>query len=163
MAAISSSMRCVRPARSAGRSRGGVSVPKKPYPLKIRMTVSGAGRRRADRCPWPSCRALARNGHGNGHHSSDNGSHATAYANRQGLAHFSLPLVARYWLLAELSARTFCIFSREFSSFRRQGTLRESDADPGQDSTRLLGRPRDPLSPGQSPPDVRGPDAVSSR
>jgi hypothetical protein len=39
--------------------------------------------------PWPAT------GNGNGPHDSDNRSHATAYANRQDLAHFNLLLVAR--------------------------------------------------------------------
>ena len=52
-------------------------------------------------------------------------------------------------LAPELSARTFCTFPREFSSFRRQGRPRESDADPGHGSARLLGRPRDPLLRGR--------------
>src|SRR5262245_55554720 len=64
------------------------------------MTVRGAGRGRAERRLWSSCRALAGHGHGNGHHEGDNGSHAAAYANRQGLAHFNLLLVARYSLPA---------------------------------------------------------------
>src|ERR1700676_2535280 len=41
---------------------------------------------------------------------------------------------------AQLSARTFWIFPREFSSFRRQRRRRESDADPRHDSARLFVR-----------------------
>ena len=49
---------------------------------------------------------------------------------------------------AELSARTFCTFAREFSSSSRQGGPQESDADPGHGSGRLRGRPNDPLLTG---------------
>src|SRR5258708_39048003 len=57
---------------------------------------------------------------------------------------------------AELSARTFCTFPREFSSFRRQGRPWESAAHP---RTRFFPSPRATArsaSPGQSRPDVRG-------
>jgi len=40
--------------------------------------------------------------------------------------------------------------SSRHSVIRRQGRLRESDADPGQGSAGLLGRPRDPRLPGLS-------------
>ena len=68
---------------------------------------------------------------------------------------------------AELSARTFCTFPREFSSFRRQGRPRENDADPRHGSARLLGRPRDPLLRGRrlqtrGPAGPGGPKAVST-
>jgi hypothetical protein len=58
-------------------------------------------------------------------------------------------------LTAQLSARTLCIFAREFSSFRRQGQLRENDADPGHGSAALLGPPRNRA--------IRFSRAVSSR
>jgi hypothetical protein len=66
------------------------------------MTVRSARHRRAARRLWRSFRTLARHshGHGNGYQYGDNGSHATAYAKRQGLAHFKFLLVARYWLPA---------------------------------------------------------------
>jgi hypothetical protein len=48
----------------------------------------------------------------------------------------------RDWRTAQLSARTFCTFPREFSSFRRQGAIRESDADPGHGSAAKFDVPR---------------------
>src|SRR5262249_43533334 len=94
---------CIRDVRSPGEVVGsleGCQRRKKPYPLQIRTTVGGAGHRRTARRLWRSCRllTLARHGHGHGHHHRGNGNHATAFENRQGLAHFSLLLVARYSL-----------------------------------------------------------------
>ena len=63
---------------------------------------------------------------------------------------------------AELSARTFCTFPREFSSFRRRGRPRENEAEPGHGSARLLGRPRDPLLRGRRL-QTRGPAGPGGR
>jgi hypothetical protein len=69
---------------------------------------------------------------------------------------------------AELSARTFCSFQREFSSFRRQGRLPESDPDPENGSvhpTRATARSASPCTrfQTQEPVDPGGRKAVSCR
>src|SRR2546428_2197564 len=52
------------------------------------------------------------------------------------------------WQRAELSPRTFCTFTREFSSYRRQWLRTGRDRDPGHGSAHLLGRRAVAGSPG---------------